>query len=130
MLRLTRGAVRSRIRALQLIRYHAISAPDGYRDQVRSLTPDADAQNRGGVASRGGLRLQPCTSQEARNRTATQGQVEGANLGGRAWSHPLRWSPLCYSQVVRVSPFRQEIGPVTTTQGVGAGTTIASSVPS
>lgn len=33
MLRLTRGgAVRSRIRALQLIRYHAISAPDGSGD--------------------------------------------------------------------------------------------------
>ena len=39
VLRLTRaGAVRSRVKALQLLRNHAISAPDEVRDQVRSLT--------------------------------------------------------------------------------------------
>ena len=39
MLRLTRaGAVRSRTKALQLLRSHAVSAPDEVRDEVRSLT--------------------------------------------------------------------------------------------
>ncbi len=39
VLRLTRsGAVRSRVKALQLLRSHTISAPDEVRDQVRSLT--------------------------------------------------------------------------------------------
>lgn len=39
VLRLTRaGAIRSRVKALQLLRNHAISAPDEVRDQVRSLT--------------------------------------------------------------------------------------------
>lgn len=39
VLRLTRaGAVRSRTKALQLLRNHAISAPDEVRDQVRSLS--------------------------------------------------------------------------------------------
>ncbi len=39
VLRLTRaGAVRSRVKALQLLRNHAISAPDEVRDTVRSLT--------------------------------------------------------------------------------------------
>lgn len=39
VLRLTRaGAVRGRVKALQLLRNHAISAPDEVRDQVRSLT--------------------------------------------------------------------------------------------
>ena len=39
VLRLTRaGAVRSRTKALQLLRSHAVSAPDEVRDEVRSLT--------------------------------------------------------------------------------------------
>ena len=39
VLRLTRSsAIRSRVKALQLLRNHAISAPDEVRDQVRSLT--------------------------------------------------------------------------------------------
>ena len=39
MLRLTRaGAVRSRTKAIQLLRSHAVSAPDEVRDEVRSLT--------------------------------------------------------------------------------------------
>ena len=39
VLRLTRaGAVRSRVKALQLLRSHAISAADEVRDEVRSLT--------------------------------------------------------------------------------------------
>jgi len=39
VLRLTRStAVRSRVKALQLLRNHAIAAPDEVRDQVRSLT--------------------------------------------------------------------------------------------
>ncbi len=39
VLRLTRaGAVRSRVKTLQLLRNHAISAPDEVRDTVRSLT--------------------------------------------------------------------------------------------
>ena len=39
VLRLTRaGAIRSRVKALQLLRAHAVSAPDEVRDTVRSLT--------------------------------------------------------------------------------------------
>ena len=53
VLRLMRaGAVRSRTKALQLLRSHAVSAPDEVRDEVRFPDPDAPAADRRGLAAR------------------------------------------------------------------------------